>query len=274
MDRGMIFGMGLIVFGVGLTAYGLPPGRSSALDTGVRVTPSEEAPLTLAHAWLIIVLIVALVVDIMKPASLGFVVPGMRAEYAISKAAVAWLPFSALLGTFVGSLVMGRSGRYLWPARGDPAVGDHVRGHLDLRGDAVVRMECGHVFHHGRRGGGPVARGLCPAGGDHAHPSSRLEPGPGRRTGRGGRLSRLERLLGHAAADVRLADHVVPEPAHRPAADRHEQPDPGVGQIPSAKRARGGGRADSQAIRIGPAADRRRPDRRACLAGGRQGSLR
>jgi len=107
MDRGMIIGMGLIVFGVGLTGYGLLPTRSGAADSGVRVTASEDAPLTVAHWRLMAVLIIALVVDIMKPASLGFVVPGMRAEYAISKAIVAWLPFSALTGTFVGSLVWG-----------------------------------------------------------------------------------------------------------------------------------------------------------------------
>ena len=107
MDPGMIVGMGLIVFGVGLTGYGLLPNRSGAADTGVRVTASEDAPLTAAHWRLMAVLVIALVVDIMKPASLGFVVPGMRAEYGITKAVVAWLPFSALTGTFVGSLVWG-----------------------------------------------------------------------------------------------------------------------------------------------------------------------
>ena len=53
------------------------------------------------------VLTVALVIDVMKPASLGFVLPGMRAEYVVSKAMVAWLPFAALSGTVVGSVVWG-----------------------------------------------------------------------------------------------------------------------------------------------------------------------
>jgi putative MFS transporter len=43
----------------------------------------------------------------MKPASLGFVTPGMRAEYAVGDAVVAWLPFAALSGTALGSFLWG-----------------------------------------------------------------------------------------------------------------------------------------------------------------------
>jgi len=43
----------------------------------------------------------------MKPASLGFVMPGMRAEYGVSDAVVALFPFAALAGTVVGSFVWG-----------------------------------------------------------------------------------------------------------------------------------------------------------------------
>jgi hypothetical protein len=50
----------------------------------------------------ICLLAVALVIDVMKAASLGFVVPGMRVEYGLSFSAVAVLPFVALLGTTVG----------------------------------------------------------------------------------------------------------------------------------------------------------------------------
>ena len=108
MDEGMLAGMGLIVLGIALTAYGLLP--SAAIrhnDPHLRMSPSEEAPLTAAHWQLMAVLVVALVVDVMKPASLGFVVPGMRTEYGVTKAFVAWLPFTALMGTFVGSIVWG-----------------------------------------------------------------------------------------------------------------------------------------------------------------------
>ena len=109
MDNGMLGGMGLIVFGVALAAYGLLPERVYGTSGApvVRVVPAHETPLATAHWRLMAVLVIALVVDIMKPASLGFVVPGMREEYAVSVAFVAWLPFSALLGTFVGSVIWG-----------------------------------------------------------------------------------------------------------------------------------------------------------------------
>ena len=54
-----------------------------------------------------LVLTVALVIDVMKPASLGFVVPGMRSEYAVSAATVAWLPFAALSRHRPGSVLWG-----------------------------------------------------------------------------------------------------------------------------------------------------------------------
>ncbi|MEO8115723.1 MAG: MFS transporter [Phenylobacterium sp.] len=108
MDTGMLAGMGLIVGGVALASYGLLPDAAIRhAHAPVRMTASEDAPLGAAHWRLMAVLIIALVVDVMKPASLGFIVPGMRTEYAVSKAFVAWLPFSALLGTFVGSIVWG-----------------------------------------------------------------------------------------------------------------------------------------------------------------------
>jgi putative MFS transporter len=109
MDGGMLRGMALIVVGIGLAAYGVLP-RKSALRAShpeVIVTPPEDAPLTGAHLRLMVVLVVALIIDVMKPASLGFVVPGMMNEYHVPKSVVAWLPFSALLGTFVGSIVWG-----------------------------------------------------------------------------------------------------------------------------------------------------------------------
>ena len=56
------------------------------------------------------VLIVALAVDVMKPATLGFVMPGMTAEYAISRETGALLALVALTGTTVGSVLWGRIG--------------------------------------------------------------------------------------------------------------------------------------------------------------------
>ena len=107
MDTGMLLGMFLIVAGIGVSAYGLLPRRTHAHHSEVIVTPPEDAPLTRAHWGLMAVLVLALVIDVMKPAALGFVVPGMIDEYHVSKATVAWLPFAALTGTFVGSILWG-----------------------------------------------------------------------------------------------------------------------------------------------------------------------
>jgi putative MFS transporter len=108
MDAAMIWGMAAIVAGIGLAGYGLlpltPAGASGKIEP---ITPPENAPLSARHWMVAGLLALALVIDIMKPASLGFVTPGMRAEYAISSATVAWLPFAALTGTVVGSFVWG-----------------------------------------------------------------------------------------------------------------------------------------------------------------------
>jgi putative MFS transporter len=110
MEPEMYAGMAAILVGCGVAAYGLLP-RSEALshahDPIVTLTPPEEAPLTKAHWTVMAALSLALVIDIMKPASLGFVLPGMRAEYDLGGAVVSWLPFSALTGTVAGSFIWG-----------------------------------------------------------------------------------------------------------------------------------------------------------------------
>lgn len=108
MDDGMLTGMALIVLGTALAGYGLlPKGLPHRHDRIATIAPPEDAPLTRAHWRLMVVLSVALIIDIMKPASLGFVTPGMRVEYGLSGATVALLPFCALTGTAVGSFVWG-----------------------------------------------------------------------------------------------------------------------------------------------------------------------
>ncbi|CAN5518565.1 hypothetical protein BH09VER1_BH09VER1_51340 [soil metagenome] len=108
MDAGMLFGMFLIVAGIGFAAYGLLPLEfSPASAQRVAVFAPEDAPLSLAHWGLMLVLVVALIIDVMKPASLGFVMPGMTREYAVPKATAALVPFFALVGTVVGSVLWG-----------------------------------------------------------------------------------------------------------------------------------------------------------------------
>jgi putative MFS transporter len=107
MDASMLWGMALIVAGIGLACYGLLPKTAAGTLTHEAIAPPEDAPLTRAHWVLMLVLATALIIDIMKPASLGFVTPGMRIEYGLDPAVVALLPFSALCGTVAGSFLWG-----------------------------------------------------------------------------------------------------------------------------------------------------------------------
>ena len=110
MDDGMLWGMALIAAGIVVAGAGLLPRRraaGAAAPPPTVVSAPEDAPLGRAHGVLMAVLTVALVIDVMKPASLGFVVPGMALEYGVPKATVAWLPFAALCGTVLGSVLWG-----------------------------------------------------------------------------------------------------------------------------------------------------------------------
>lgn len=107
MGMGMLIGMGLIVAGFGMTAYGLLPPRPTGVIACEEIAPPEDAPLTRAHWIQIFVLAAALIIDVMKAATLGFVIPGMRVEYGITFATVALVPFAGLLGTTIGSFTWG-----------------------------------------------------------------------------------------------------------------------------------------------------------------------
>ena len=106
----MIVGMALIVGGVGVAAYGLLPRNVSGLLSAsqeIVVSPPEDAPLSRAHWMLMGVLVIALIIDIMKPASLGFTIPGLIEEYGVPKQTASLVPFFALVGTVFGSIVWG-----------------------------------------------------------------------------------------------------------------------------------------------------------------------
>lgn len=109
LDPTMYTGMLLIVGGVPLAIFGaLPKTRAPHGDhAGTSYEAPDTTPLNRWHAGVLIVLTLGLVIDVMKPATLGFVLPGMSAEYGISKSTVAWFPFTALVGTTIGSFVWG-----------------------------------------------------------------------------------------------------------------------------------------------------------------------
>jgi putative MFS transporter len=106
----MVLGMVAIVVGCGIAAYGLLPRNIAgqlAASHEIVVTPPEDAPLSGSHWGLMSVLVIALIIDIMKPATLGFTLPGMMSEYHVTKATVSSFPFSALVGTVIGSIIWG-----------------------------------------------------------------------------------------------------------------------------------------------------------------------
>ena len=113
MSMLMMSGMYAIVAGFVVVAYGLLPRNVLTISqhmhesADMHVHALDNAVLTPTHWKLFLVLIVALIVDVMKPATLGFVVPGTAVEYGISKAQVALLPMSGILGTTIGSFLWG-----------------------------------------------------------------------------------------------------------------------------------------------------------------------
>lgn len=113
MDPEMLLGMTLIPAGVLLAAYGLMPRLAQVRLTTQREEHlqfhlADEAPLNHQHWRLVVVLAVALTIDVMKPASIAFVMPGMAHEYGIGMDRAGYLALSALIGTAAGSVVWGR----------------------------------------------------------------------------------------------------------------------------------------------------------------------
>lgn len=116
MDNLMLTGMALVPLGVLLAGYGLMPRLQQMRRTlhpdrePLPFHAADHVPLNREHWKLVTVLTIALAVDVMKPATIGFVMPGLSAEYGISGATAGWLALSALTGTVVGSIVWGRLG--------------------------------------------------------------------------------------------------------------------------------------------------------------------
>lgn len=112
MDTTMLVGMALIPFGLALASYGLMP-RLTALRLNnshevIQFHVADNSPLNTQHIKLVIALLVAVIVDVMKPATLGFVMPGMTIEYKITNETVGSVALVALTGTAIGSIVWGR----------------------------------------------------------------------------------------------------------------------------------------------------------------------
>ncbi len=117
MDAPMQFGMAAIIVGLAACLYGLYPrtaGTTARAASRIRVSALDDAPLTLAHAGLLVTMTVAVTIDIMKPTALAFVLPGMTMEYGLKgplnpggTIPVAYVALSGIIGTVLGSFVWG-----------------------------------------------------------------------------------------------------------------------------------------------------------------------
>ncbi|HET8656463.1 MAG TPA: MFS transporter [Longimicrobiaceae bacterium] len=117
VDVPMMVGMVLIVAGLAATLWGLiPPEPLHALASGghIRVRALDEVPIRPAHVVLILVMAAAVTIDVMKPATLSFVLPGMTHEYGLKSplhptghVPAALLPLAGIAGTVLGSFLWG-----------------------------------------------------------------------------------------------------------------------------------------------------------------------
>ncbi|MCA1727666.1 MAG: MFS transporter [Actinobacteria bacterium] len=116
-DAAMYAGMALLMVGIAATFYGLFP-RLAEVSRGhvarFRVKALDDAPIRGTHIALLLVMAAAITIDVMKPTTLSFVVPGMSKEYGLKSPLnpagvipVAWLPLAGITGTVIGSFVWG-----------------------------------------------------------------------------------------------------------------------------------------------------------------------
>lgn len=117
IDGAMWAGMALIVGGLAACGWALWPRAAEQTAGGVarlRVRALDDAPLNVAHYVLLFVMGLAVMIDIIKPTTLGFVLPGFAKEYGLKHPAVptgtvpaALLPLMGILGTTIGSFLWG-----------------------------------------------------------------------------------------------------------------------------------------------------------------------
>jgi putative MFS transporter len=117
LDTGMLIGMVLIVAGLVGTIWGLIPRdhpHALASDVHIRVKALDEVPIRASHVALMLVMAAAVTIDVMKPATLSFVLPGMTREYGLrsplhptGSIPAALLPLTGITGTVLGSFLWG-----------------------------------------------------------------------------------------------------------------------------------------------------------------------
>lgn len=116
MDLSMKVGMALIIGGLVATTWGLyPRWDDMPASRPARIRAMDDARLNRQHLALLLIMAAAVTIDVMKPVTLGFVVPGMAREYGLKHPVlnptgtvpVSLLPFFGITGTVIGSFIWG-----------------------------------------------------------------------------------------------------------------------------------------------------------------------
>jgi putative MFS transporter len=115
MSTMMDVGMGLVIVGLFMTLYSLMPASVlKAPDNYIlKIRALDDAKINFFHIGLLIVMAIAITLDVMKPT----ILPGVAREYGLKSPVnphgtipVAWLPFSGITGTVLGSFLWGWMG--------------------------------------------------------------------------------------------------------------------------------------------------------------------
>lgn len=116
MDGMMLFGMAAIIAGLAASFWGLYPRSDQAVRSvsQIRVRALDDAPINKTHVGLLLAMAVGVTIDIMKPTTLAFVVPGMTLEYGLKSPLnpggtipAAYLALAGITGTVLGSFIWG-----------------------------------------------------------------------------------------------------------------------------------------------------------------------
>lgn len=117
MDLPMKIGMPLIVISFLAIIYSLLPRAVEAKETGLQVQAMDDVSLNWTHVQLILVMVAAITIDVMKPTTLSFVLPGFAREYGLQSPVnpdgtipASLLPLAGITGTVLGSFIWGWMG--------------------------------------------------------------------------------------------------------------------------------------------------------------------
>lgn len=117
MDLPMKIGMPVIVVGFLATIYSLLPRAVESRASTLRVRAMDDVSLNWTHLQLILVMVAAITIDVMKPTTLSFVLPGFAREYGLQSPVnpggtipASLLPLAGITGTVLGSFIWGWMG--------------------------------------------------------------------------------------------------------------------------------------------------------------------